>query len=47
MAVEDKEQVFCLAFRATGKDLHNTTLKAEKFLYRSSLLPNFALNLEL
>ena len=29
-AVEDKEQVFCLAFKAMGKDLDNITTEAIK-----------------
>ena len=29
-AMEDKEQIFCLAFRAMGKDLDNITTEALK-----------------
>ena len=48
-AVEYKEQAFCLAFRAMGKDLDNITteaIKAYMVLCRNSSLPDLALNME-
>ena len=49
-AVEDKEQVFYLAFSAMGKDLENTTteaIKAYTVHCRNSSLWDLALKLEL
>ena len=48
-AVEDEEQVFCLAFTAVGKDLDNVAteaIKAYTVLCRNSSLAHVALNLD-
>jgi hypothetical protein len=48
-AVEDKEQTYCLAFGAMGKDLDNIiteAIKAYMAFCRNSSLPDLSLNLE-
>ena len=48
--MEDKEQVFYLAFSAMGKDLENTTTEAIKVnlvIYKNISLPDLALNFKL
>jgi hypothetical protein len=48
-AVEDKEQVFCLALRAMGKDVDNIIIRSKKVymvLFGNGPLPDLILDLE-